>query len=77
MSVTIKPEHEAIVLKFREAKQGTAGEIGAEPAVIAKLTRDGVIETVGKQPGSRGRPANVYALTADGRKAAGLLLRKK
>ena len=77
MSATIKPEHEDIVLKFRDAKQGTAAEIGAEAAAIAKLTRDGVIETVGKRVGGRGRPANVYALTADGRKAAGLLLRKK
>jgi predicted transcriptional regulator len=77
MSITIKPEHEATVLKIREIKKGTATEIGAPPAVVAKLTRDGVIESVGTKKGSRGRPANLYALTAEGRKAAGLVARKR
>lgn len=75
-TITVKPDHEATVLKIRELKQGTASQIGAASSVIAKLVRDGVIETVATLKGGRGRPANVYSLTADGRRLAGNIARR-
>lgn len=68
----------AVILQLRDCKKATSAELTVATAYLDALVQAGIVRIIERsKKAGRGRPSNVYALSAQGNGKASAIIRKQ